>query len=141
MVAWILRTGGRVPYVAGIFSSRAAAEAHLSTLPERIRGGCTLGSRDDLTFPCLLIEFRGDFRFVTADEAREALVDGAAGMQPDREGNFCDLYRVDGEYLPKIPGGDEMGRLPHWHLEATHLAAIARSGIATLWTATDEDAM
>ena len=59
-------------------------------------------------------------------------------MQSDEEGVYCNLYRIDAEYLPKVHGRDEMGGLPHWHIGARELAAIEHGGVAALWNGPGE---
>lgn len=131
MIAWIL-SSGRLPYVAAILADADAAERFLEALPPAVRARSSLASRSDITLPCYLSEDSGEFRPLTDGEARDYLA-ALARREPDPEGVYSILYRVDAEFLPDVPGRDEMGQLPHIHLDADDLAFAARAGVAALW--------
>ena len=131
MIAWIV-SSGRLPYIAAVLDDRAAAERYVADLPEHARHGSTVAWRDDLSFPCYLSEDEAGFRALSATEARE-LVAGLSARAPDSDGVYGVLYRLDAPFWSAVAGRDEMGRLPHIHLEAHHLAAVARAGVTALW--------
>ena len=88
--------------------------------------------RTDLALPCYLAEDSTGLRPLSTSEA-EAYVAGLRRCIPNADGVYGDLYRLDGEFLPAVAGRDEMGRLPHIHLDARDLAYAARAGVAALW--------
>jgi len=132
MIAWI-ESPGRLRYVAAVFDDRGAAERYLATLPDRIRQASAVESRGDLSLPCYLVEDAAGFRPLSEAETG-AYVAGLGEREPGDEGVYAILYRLDGPFLPEVAGRDEMGRLPHIHLEAYHVAA-AGQGVAALWNA------
>ncbi|MBB4634077.1 hypothetical protein [Longimicrobium terrae] len=131
MIAWIV-SSGRLPYVSAIFRDEAVAEQYLAALPPAIRERSSTASRSDLTLPCYLAEDSAGFRLMSETEARDYLAE-TARTTPDPEGVYGNLYRIDAELLPEVPGRDEMGRLPHIHLRADDLALAAEAGVAALW--------
>ena len=131
MIALVL-SSGRLPYVAAVFHDRVAAERYLADLPGSVRDRSTVTSREDLALPCYLAEDASGFRPLSAEEAHGYVV-GLAQAAPDADGVYGNLYRLDGEFLPKVAGRDEMGRLPHVHLQARDLAFVASAGVAALW--------
>jgi hypothetical protein len=131
VIAWIL-SSGRVPYVAAVLQDQAAAVRYLAELPAPVRERSAVGARADLAFPCYLAEDSAGLRPLSASEA-EAYVAGLGRGTPNADGVYGNLYRLDGEFSPKVAGRDEMGRLPHLHLEARDLAYAARAGVAALW--------
>jgi len=131
MIAWI-QSPGRLPYVAAVLRDRDAAERYLAELPDSLRERSMVAARDEVSLPCYLAEDRSGFRALSEPEAQDYVTELARGM-PDEEGVYAILYRLDGEFLPIVAGRDEMGRLPHIHLEDHHLAFAARAGVAALW--------
>ncbi|MFL5541493.1 MAG: hypothetical protein ACJ8J0_21075 [Longimicrobiaceae bacterium] len=131
MIAWIL-SRGRLPYIAAIFDDRDAAERYLGVLPEAVRGASSVAWRADLSLPCYFAEDEAGFQALSEAEARSWVAALSAG-EADSDGAYGILYRIEAPFLPAVAGGDEMGRLPHVHLEAHHLAAAAQAGIAALW--------
>jgi hypothetical protein len=55
--------------------------------------------------------------------------------EPDEDGQYAVLYTLSAPHRPKVPGRDEMGALPHSHLEYGSLQRIVRSGRADPWAA------
>lgn len=92
-----------------------------------------MAARADLALPCYLAEDKMGFRPLSAAEAEDYVARLAVGA-PDEDGVYGNLYRLDGEFVPEVLGRDEMGRLPHIHLEAHHLALVERAGIGALWS-------
>jgi hypothetical protein len=131
VIALVL-SAGRLPYVAAVLRDRGAAERYLAELPAAVRDRSEVISRDDLALPCYLAEDAAGLRPLSADEVL-AYVVGLEQAVPNVDGVYGNLYRLDGESLPKVAGRDEMGRLTHIHLEARDLAFAARAGVAALW--------
>jgi hypothetical protein len=131
VIIWILSFGRR-PYIAAVFDDRAAAEHFLADLPAPIRDQSSVGWRDDLALPCYLAEDENGIRPLSAAEA-QGYVTGLDDMVPDAHGVYGNLYRLEATFLPALVGRDEMGRIPHVHLEARHITAVAQGGIRALW--------
>jgi hypothetical protein len=139
MVAWILNCGsgkpGAGPYLAGAFATRAGAERHMASIPEPMRRSCSVGVREGLSFPCFVAEDHAGLRVLSEAEVLAEL-ERAAADRHDDDWCYVNLYRLSGEFLPGEPGRDDMGRLPHWHIDNADLDAIARGGPAMLWRGT-----
>lgn len=131
MIALIV-SAGRLPYVAAVFRDREAAEHYLAELPVSVRERSSVAVRADLALPCYLAEDSAGLRPLSASEAA-AYVAGLERGEQNVDGVYGNLYRLDGEFLPEVPGRDEMGRLPHIHLEADNFALAERAGVAALW--------
>lgn len=130
MIAWIL-SSSRLPYLAGVFHGPEAAARYLAEIPAGVRNRSAIASRADLALPCYLVEDASGFRPLSEPEA-QAYLTGLAQRRPGANGVYGTLYRLDGEFRPQVPGRDEMGRLPHVHLQARDLALVARAGVAAL---------
>jgi hypothetical protein len=131
VIAWIL-SRGRLPYIAAIFDDRAAAERYLEALPEAVRSVSSVVWRADLSLPCYFSEDETGFQALSEAEAR-SWVAALGAREADSDGAYGILYRIEAPFLPAVAGADEMGRLPHVHLEARHLAAAVQSGTSALW--------
>jgi hypothetical protein len=127
VIAWII-VAGRLPYIAATFADETSAKTHLASLPVAVRERAQLSSRRDVDNPCFVVEDRSGFQFLNEQEvvaySRLALETG----DPDEEGQYAILYTLGAPYLPRVPGCDEMGALPHTHLEYESLERIMRSG-------------
>lgn len=130
IVSWIVRITQR-PYVVAVFPMLESARAYLTTLPGNVQANSRFHSREDVELPCIAIETRAHFAFMNESEAARQLLE----LRPNDDGELgATVYRFDGEFTPKVPGRDEMGRLLHWHVHASDLSGILERGISALWT-------
>lgn len=129
MIAWIVKKS-RVPAVVGVFSSADGAEQHLSALDPEVQALSFTSSREDLEFPCLAIEEAQTFSFVSQSEAVTKL---SARGASDESAKDVTVYAFPEPFVPIVPGRDEMGRIPHWHVGAADAERIRRDGLAALW--------
>lgn len=140
MIAWIVCRDGRLPFVAGVFASRTRAEAELAAIPSDIRARCAVEERADLEFPCFILEADGGFELATEAEALAAVVAirpesrVSPGAGADEDELLMNVYRLTDEFAPPRPGVDDMGHIPHRHLDAPEVETIRRLGLAALWT-------
>jgi hypothetical protein len=54
---------------------------------------------------------------------------------PNRDEGWCyaNLYRVSDDFMPRIPGKDCMGLLPHHHIDNLVLGKIINQGFDAIW--------
>ena len=91
--------------------------------------------RADLEWPCFVVEGFDGFAFCAADEGTALIARYLQFGSLDEEDRKITVYRVVGPFHPKVPGRDEMGRLPHTHAGAAEATRLVDSGIALLWSA------
>jgi hypothetical protein len=61
----------------------------------------------------------------------------ANANRKDDEWCYVTLYRLTEDYVPRRPGTDYMGMLPHWHIDTSLLDIIEHGGLAELWRAAE----
>lgn len=107
----IIASKGDRHWVSGVFESDAATHDYLAEIPQGERSNHAIQAAC-VTFPFTIIEDRNGFRCLSNVEGQHELKrtadDGAAD-------DWLIFFDIVGEYRPKVPGRDEMGRLPHMH--------------------------
>jgi len=89
--------------------------------------------RDDLEWPCFIVESSDGFTFCTAEEATTLIAGHSRSGLLDDEDRRLTVYHIVGPFVPNVPGRDEVGRLTHTHLGATEAAGVAANGIGFSW--------
>lgn len=119
------------PYVAGVFADETAAREFLGRIPSELRRQMDMTRHPELSVPVFITEDDRGLRVTTPEGA---LIDLRARAKPRRDDDwvYTHLYRVDEPFIPTEPGRDEMGRLPHWHIENWHLDLIDEDGLSAL---------
>jgi len=121
-------------WISGVFSSRAAADAYLTLIPDGDRSKHVVIDLGGMTYPLYVCEDDKGFRFLKEDEAIAELRRCTGDARRDDE-DWCytNLYRIGGDWQPKRPGTDYMGALPHHHVTNFTLQYVERDGFAALW--------
>ncbi len=101
-------------------------------MPPHVARSSRVQYRADLEWPCFVVEGSDGFAFCTADEGTALVARYVQFGSLDDDERKITVYRIVGAFLPKVPGRDEMGRLPHKHAGAAEAARIADSGIDLL---------
>lgn len=107
----------------------------MAALPLPARERAAVDSREDIEHPCFVVEDRSGFQFLREAEVVEYCARMLEGGQPDEEGQYAILYTLETPHRPRVAGRDEMGALPHSHLEFDSLKRIVQSGRADPWAA------
>jgi hypothetical protein len=109
----IVSTRGSRRWLSGVFRDAREAEACCSSLSNDERVLHTLHPIRPKQFPFFVLEARSGFTFLDPAEAEQAIAHLSA---PD-PGAEQILFAILSEYVPDVAGRDEMGHLPHVHLD------------------------
>jgi catechol 2,3-dioxygenase-like lactoylglutathione lyase family enzyme len=128
-------------YVAAVLDDASVASDYFAALPPEIRARAEHQVVEGARFPRFLVETLE--RLWTVDAAGLAAQLEAWRSSPSPEvvfGVFGNVYALVRPWRGERPGRDEMGRIPHTHVEAGDLDAFARGGLrAFLGFVSDED--
>lgn len=94
-------------YVAGVFAEWGDAICYVAIRPASVVG--FVHTNSDLRYPFYLLELAdgGFVSYQTEIEARSQV-------------SGCVLYHITEDFCPELKWSDEMGRLPHTHLDQTN---------------------
>lgn len=129
MVAWIESTGRR-RFIVAIFQTLEMAKA------ERLGQGHSAEGFEvhedkSVPLPCFLTEDDNGLVFRTRQNVRQYLDERTRVRKAD-DWCYTNLYRIDTEFDPAPEWADQMGLLPHWHIENFHVDKIQASGLDSL---------
>jgi len=129
-MTWIvLCAHPRRPYLAGVFAGLAAAERYCLLVPAALRPSFRV-VESAVPLPCFLIENAGGLRLATVEQLETQLHDWAAEPGRPDDWVYGNVYGLKGEWTPGKPGRDDMGVLPHTHVERAGLELHQSSGVA-----------
>ena len=113
-----LRSDGR-RWVSGAFLQQETANEAMGAISSQTATVHMLREVADLVFPLFIIE-RDGFEYQTPRETLSIL----RSVQPKGEADHVhlNLFFLPAEYMPEVPGRNEMGRLRHWHISDRELA-------------------
>ncbi|UPW17332.1 hypothetical protein M0C34_13905 [Agarivorans sp. TSD2052] len=120
-------------FVAGIF----AVESHANDFRQKISEGelSKLKFEDvPLSYPLYISEDHEGFSYHSEESAKELMADFTQEMHKrDEEWCYTNLYRVSEDFMPKMPGKNYMGLIPHHHVDNNTLKSIKENGFNSLW--------
>ena len=127
-------TDGFRRWISGAFHSRSAVDMYLSQIPKKQRSKQSIIDLAGLTYPLYICEDEKGFHFLTEVEVITALKHYTNDLRHDDE-DWCytNLYRIVGNWQPKLPGTDYMGSLPHYHVTNSTLEKVEQYGFESLW--------
>jgi hypothetical protein len=87
------------------------------------------------SYPLYICEEHQGFRFLSEQAIIEELSMYAHELRRKNEEWYCytNLYRITRDWMPKHPGDDRMGSLPHHHIRNSLLDLVEREGFQALW--------
>ena len=124
----ILSTTGPRRWISGIFREPQDAHEWLTRLPSEGRVHHSLECILPTQFPFFILEDHSGFRFLDASDATR-LVEFMPHAPPNADPI---LFAILAEFRPNVAGRDEMGCLPHVHLDQEHLAELREHGLRAL---------
>jgi len=120
-------------FVAGIFAVESDANEFCQRIPEEDVPNLKL-EEIQLSYPLYISENHEGFSYHTQEGVKELIAGFTQEMHKhDEEWCYTNLYRVTEDFIPKTPGKDYMGLLPHHHIDNDILEEIERDGFSSLW--------
>jgi len=126
---------GRRRWISGVFRSKVAADEYLCLIPDQARGKHFVLDLAGLSYPLYVCEdgVKG-FRFLTEAEVVADLKQYATEQrQKSEDWCYTNLYRIEDDWCPRLPGTDYMGVLPHYHVNNWTLDRVEQEGFESLW--------
>lgn len=118
-------------FIAGVFSEKENAN-ELSSQISKLEYMKILYV--ELEYPFYITEDHSGFSFYSEREVN-ILIGGYIEDMGNHDEEWCytNLYRVESDLKPKIPGKDYMGLMPHHHIDNDTLSEIKDNGFDSLW--------
>ena len=118
-------------FVSGVFLRESDALNFHASIADEHRAKHTIIPVEAI-YPLYLVEYwsGGSNRILTA-----ALPDVISKIEnihrQSDDGVYFNVYRVDGDFRPNKPGYNEMGALPHCHVDNEYLVRFQRAGVVS----------
>ena len=121
-------------WISGIFTLRQSADDYFALIPDEVRHRHSIIEVEGLTYPFYIIEDTEGFRFLSESEAYDVFVHPSNPLKKhEGDSTYAILFRIEKDWVPKKPGWDYMGLLPHEHVTDATLDLIKREGVAAIW--------
>ncbi|MCG7379105.1 hypothetical protein MH215_18995 [Paenibacillus sp. ACRSA] len=109
----IVASKGMRSWISGIFDNETTAEQYIDTIPDELKEFQQRIVINNLNYPFYIVE-RDGFQFLTEDEVI-AVLEQTEVTEDEDEVHF-NLYTIESDYQPRMPGTDYMGILRHEHV-------------------------
>ncbi|WP_338542509.1 hypothetical protein [Paenibacillus tundrae] len=126
----IVANKGMRSWISGIFDNETTAEQYIDTMPDELKEFQQRIELDNLNYPFYIVE-RDGFQFLTQDEVI-AVLEQTEATEDEDEVHF-NLYTIESDYRPRMPGTDHMGILRHEHVTNEFMQWYKVEGIDFLY--------
>lgn len=126
----IVANKGMRSWISGIFDNETTAEQYIDTMPDELKEFQQRIELDNLNYPFYIVE-RDSFQFLTQDEVI-AVLEQTEATEDEDEVHF-NLYTIESDYRPRMPGTDYMGILRHEHVTNEFMQWYKVEGIDFLY--------
>jgi len=131
---YVLITKKSLEYISGVFSSKKDSREYLANMDSDSREKTKI-IEVKKEYPFFLTEDHLGFRFFSNKEIGyeiDKFIRDRSSEQKDHV--YTNLYLLESDFIPKFAGTDQMGILPHYHVDDEILNIINKRGFDSLWT-------